>query len=82
MDDILRDVRNVLAQQGRLSVDAMTLDTGVDLYTVGLTSHASVNVMLALEEVFGVEFPDELLRRSTFESIASIGATLARIGAA
>ena len=44
----------------------------------GMTSHASVNVMLALEDEFDVEFPDEMLKRSVFESIAAIAAALAR----
>lgn len=79
MNDTIRDV---LARHGRLPVDVMSLDIGVDLYAAGLTSHASVNVMLALEDAFDVEFPDELLRRSTFESITSIGSALAQIGAA
>ena len=37
-----------------------------------MTSHASVNVMLALEGEFDVEFPDHMLKRSVFESIAAI----------
>lgn len=82
MDDTVQEVRTVLAQHGRLSVDVMSLDSGADLYAAGLTSHASVNVMLALEDAFDVEFPDELLRRSTFESIRAIGAALTQVGAA
>jgi acyl carrier protein len=31
-----------------------------------------VNVMLALESAFDVEFPDRMLRRGVFESVASI----------
>jgi acyl carrier protein len=37
-----------------------------------MSSHASVNVMLALEDAFDVEFPDSLLRRGTFRSISAI----------
>jgi acyl carrier protein len=73
-------VRNILAQQGKLPVDAASLKDDADLYQAGLTSHASINVMLALEDAFDVEFPDELLRKSTFESIASIRAALATLG--
>jgi acyl carrier protein len=39
-----------------------------------MTSHASVNVMLALEEAFDFEFPETMLKKSTFESIAAIRA--------
>ena len=37
-----------------------------------MSSHASVNVMLALEDAFDIEFPDRMLKRSVFESIAGI----------
>jgi acyl carrier protein len=32
--------------------------------------------MLALEDAFDVEFPDSMLKRSVFESVASITAAL------
>jgi acyl carrier protein len=44
-----------------------------------MTSHASVNVMLALEEGFDVEFPDRMLTRSVFASIDSICAAIAQL---
>jgi acyl carrier protein len=44
-----------------------------------MTSHASVSVMLALEDSFGVEFPEHMLRRSTFESIGSIHKAIAEL---
>lgn len=70
------NIRTVLAEQGKLSVDAHTVDADADLYTLGLTSHASVNVMLGLEDAFDVEFPDELLRKDTFRSITVIAQAL------
>ena len=38
--------------------------------------------MLALEDEFEVEFPDQLLRKSTFASVASIRGALAQLGVA
>jgi acyl carrier protein len=69
-------IRTVLAAHGRLATPIEVLDPDADLYQHGLTSHASVNVMLALEDEFGIEFPEVLLRRKTFESIAAIEAAL------
>lgn len=69
-------IRRVLGEHARLSRDAAALSTTDDLYQAGMTSHASVNVMLALEAEFDVEFPDHLLKRSVFDSIASIRAAL------
>jgi acyl carrier protein len=65
-------IRKVLADHGRLAVDAAGIDRDADLYEAGLTSHASVNIMLALEDAFDLEFPDRLLKKSTFASISSI----------
>ncbi len=65
-------IRQILTEQGRLSVDVATLSDDADLYQAGMTSHASVNIMLALEGEFDLEFPDRMLKRSVFESISSI----------
>lgn len=69
-------IRTILKEHGRLSKDAEALDAEADLYQAGMTSHASVNVMLALEGEFDIEFPDHMLKRNVFNSIASIRAAL------
>ena len=79
-DDYDARIRTILAKHGRLASDAMAIGTDADLYEAGMTSHASVNVMLALEGEFDVEFPDEMLKRSIFNSIASIRDALVGIG--
>jgi acyl carrier protein len=72
-------VRAVLAECGQLAVDVASLADGDSLYEAGMSSRAGVNLMLGLENEFGVEFPDELLRRDTFESVASIAAAVERL---
>ena len=74
-------IRTILGEHGRLAKDAAALTATDDLYQAGMSSHASVNVMLALEGEFDVEFPDHLLRRSVFESIASIRSALDELSA-
>jgi acyl carrier protein len=69
-------IRGVLAEHGRLAVDAGSIDDTTDLFGAGMTSHASVNVMLALEDAFDIEFAEEMLKKSTFESIAAIRASV------
>jgi acyl carrier protein len=75
------EIREVLRDHGRLPVDVDSLDDRADLYQAGLTSHASVNVMLALEDAFDVEFPDRMLKRSVFETVADIAAALGELQA-
>ncbi len=75
-------IRQILTEQGRLSVDVATLSDDADLYQAGMTSHASVNIMLALEGEFDLEFPDRMLKRSVFESISAISDAIEELKAA
>ena len=71
-------IRDILRQHGRLAnVDAIA--TAQDLYAAGLTSFAAVQVMLALEETFDVEFPERMLNRRSFASIDAIAGCLREI---
>jgi acyl carrier protein len=72
-------IRAVLGAHGRLGVEAANLSAGDDLYAAGMTSLASVNVMLALEAEFDIEFPDNMLNRSVFSSVAAIQAAVLKI---
>jgi acyl carrier protein len=69
-------IRRIIDAEGRLAVAVASLDDNANLYDAGLTSHASVNLMLALEDAFDIEFPDEMLQKQTFESVAAIRASL------
>ena len=76
---MVEEIRAVIGAHGRLAVDIETVAADADLYESGMTSHASVNVMLGLEDAFDVEFPDRMLRRDVFESIAAISAALSEL---
>jgi acyl carrier protein len=72
MSDTATRIRAILAQHARLAKDASSLSDDADLYQAGMSSHASVNVMLALEGAFDIEFPDHMLTRSVFSSVSAI----------
>lgn len=80
MSQVDTTIRDILTEHGRLPVEVETLSDTDDLYESGLTSHASVNVMLALEDTFDIEFPDSLLRKGTFESVSAIRSALESLG--
>lgn len=82
MEELDSQIRGVLRDHGRLNQDATQVEATADLYQLGLTSHASVNVMLALEGAFDVEFPDHMLKRSVFSSIGAIRHALSELTAA
>ena len=65
-------VREILAKHSRLDVDVNNLQEDDALYDLGLTSLTTVNIMLAIEDAFDIEFPDSKLNRKTFNSIESL----------
>jgi acyl carrier protein len=80
--ELMPRIRRVLKEHGRLSKDIETLGADDDLTQAGMTSHASVNVMLALEGEFDIEFPDAMLKRNVFSSLSTIQAALTELNAA
>lgn len=82
MNDNDATIRQVLEAHGRLGAEVANLKVDVDLYQNGLSSHASVNVMLAIEDAFAIEIPDSLLSRATFRTINSIRETAESFGVA
>ncbi len=73
------EIRPILAQHARLAVDVNALTDDSDLYQAGLTSLSTVNLMLALEEHFNVEFLDRMLGRKTFASIRALSEAIAEL---
>lgn len=72
MANLTELIRTVLAEHGRLSVPIEHLTDSADLHEAGLSSHATVSVMVAIEDALDVEFPDRMLNRRTFETIAAL----------
>ena len=74
-------IRELIEEHGRLPVSVGTLRTNQDLYAAGLTSFAAVQLMLALEDRFDVEFADTMLNRRSFASIDAIAGCLHELSA-
>jgi acyl carrier protein len=78
-EEIKDQIRGVLRDHARLPVDVNAVGDHADLFQAGMSSHASVNVMLALENTFDIEFPDRMLTRNVFESVDAIAAAITEI---
>ena len=61
------------------AIDVDSIGDEQDLFAAGMSSHASVNVMLALEDRFDIEFPDRMLTRDVFESVSGIAAAISEL---
>lgn len=65
-------IRQIVRDHAGLGTAFEKVDSSTDLYRAGMTSYASVVLMIALENEFDLEFPDAMLSRNVFESIDSI----------
>ena len=74
-----QQIRPLVAEHARLLVPVDQLDDDSDLYQAGLTSLSTVNLMLALEDHFDVEFQDSMLGRKTFGSIRSLATAIEKL---
>jgi NADH-quinone oxidoreductase subunit E len=77
----LAGAKDLLAHvKSRLGVEVASLSDTDNLYGAGMTSHASVTVMLACEDEWDLEFPQQMLKKSTFASVANIRDALGELG--
>jgi acyl carrier protein len=65
-------IREIIFDHAGIDLSHLKLEEDTDLYKAGMKSFASVQLMLALEDVFDVEFTDAMLKRTTFRSPAAI----------
>lgn len=65
-------LREILAQWAGLDVPIASLSDDASLYDAGMSSLATVKILMAIENAFDVEIPDEWLTRDLFMSVASL----------
>jgi acyl carrier protein len=72
-------VKLIIVHSGIAAGTPIEADT--DLFAAGMKSFAAVQLMLALEEAFEVEFPEALLGQATFRSPGAIVEAVSRLRA-
>lgn len=77
---LVKRVREIIKKTLGMHHDFASVADDDNLYDAGLNSHEAVNLMVALEESFGIEFPDHLISRDSFESVNAIARALKETG--
>ena len=67
-------IRDIIHKHGNIATPAAEIRAEDDLFGLGLSSFACVQLMIAVEERFDIEFPDALMNRATFQTMAAIEA--------
>ncbi|SFL97144.1 Acyl carrier protein [Bradyrhizobium sp. NFR13] len=69
----MRDrVRAIVGSMNLLPVPVDGLSDQDNLFDAGMTSFGSVQLMMAIEEEFDIEFPNSLLTRKTFATLGGL----------
>jgi acyl carrier protein len=74
IEEITVDILQVIAST--TGVEADGLEFTDDLYNAGLKSLAAIRLIAALEDRFGIAFPQTALHRGAFSTIERIRATV------
>jgi len=61
----------MIAREG-IQITGQTLDPATELRPLGFDSLSIVDLVLRIEDAFGLKFPDELLKDSTFATVGSL----------
>ncbi|MDC0662365.1 phosphopantetheine-binding protein [Marinobacter sp. SS21] len=72
MSTIKEKIQQCLVEHLRMVSAAEDIDPNAELTTLGLTSMAATNLLIDLEDEFGVEFSDDLLTPEVFRTVASL----------
>lgn len=72
-------IRELIGTHARLAMPLGAIADEGDLFAAGLTSLATVNLMLAVEEAFDIEIPDAMLTRGSFSSITALARVVAHL---
>jgi acyl carrier protein len=72
-------IRKIIAEVVALPEGIDAVSDSADLHDAGMTSFDAVQLMLALEDAFDIEFPERMLNRKLFSSINSIDSALGEL---
>lgn len=76
----MRDrVRTTVGSMNLLPVPLDGLSDDDNLFDAGMTSFGSVQLMMAIEEEFDIEFPNSLLTRKTFATLGGLTSAVEQI---
>ncbi len=72
-------IRDILSGLGGLSKPSDTIADGEDLFALGLDSFGLVDLMVAIETEFGLEFPEAMLKRDTFKTVHNLAQAVSQL---
>jgi acyl carrier protein len=73
------EIRSILARHAKIAPSVEQVESGADLFAAGLDSNSVISVMLAIEESFDIEIPEDRLTRASFSCIQRLTALVLEV---
>lgn len=79
-DQEIKDrLKKIVRECAGLKLPTEEIEDLTDLYRAGMSSQASVMLMVAVEAEFSIEFPDAMLSREVFRDIETMASAIQRV---
>ncbi len=78
-NDVIKTIRRLVEEKAKLWTSAEELTLNSDLYRAGMKPFAAIQLMLALEEAFQIEFPTRMLNRQSMSSLEAIRSCIEKL---
>ncbi|WP_067171323.1 phosphopantetheine-binding protein [Microtetraspora niveoalba] len=75
-EPVAETVRLIVDKQLNLSAHGYEFGADDDLWALGMTSLTCMGLMLAVEDTFRIELPEEALKEGTFRTVGTITAAV------
>jgi acyl carrier protein len=79
MSDITTKLNAILRQHLKFLGDEQEIPADEELSKLGLDSMSAINLLLDVEQAFGIVIPDEMLTAETFHTQATLGAAISTL---
>lgn len=72
--EIIEEIKTYI--QKNILAETVQIDAGSDLKDAGIDSFSTVEIILFIEQKFGIAIPDEKLLPENFKSLQSLASTI------
>lgn len=73
-----QQIQQLIAENSALSANDAT-DPNADLFAAGLSSLDCVRILLAVEDEFDIELPEEIINRELFSTVANLASVVSDV---
>ena len=79
MDSTIEKLKTCMVEHLKLVKSEDQINDDAELASLGLDSMAATNLMIDIEDVFGITFSDDLLTPETFRTVTTLNSAIQKL---